>query len=359
MSSYYEIAEYGAWTILVTMLLIAVSSSLSSISDLSPARYIGSARKALLLIYIYLTIMSIIGVVPGRISGYTAVHLFIVIMLIVSSILIGRSASRAEDMGTYITGIAIEVVGVAIGLVFLNVVFQYWYWYWLVPTITTVALATFVWLRVEEVLSRARGPYSYAVLWSAFLRRVAVTISCIVTALIVLYFNGGLVAELIPLTYEVWALRGIEGAFWLILLISLTIMTISLLPGLVGGFMLLASEQGLRGLPLLVHAKSKEVSPPPPSGALRPTPTGVAALPQEAPTAPPEVSPPTPAQEMRAPLAQREEAVLGKPRAELKCPYCGASAPMSAKFCPQCGAYLEADEGTRLYVSREEEKGRD
>ncbi|MEM1639931.1 MAG: zinc ribbon domain-containing protein [Desulfurococcaceae archaeon] len=127
--------------------------------------------------------------------------------------------------------------------------------------------------------------------------------------------------------------KDVKSSFIFATFISSLILATGLTLGVVSGVLFLVN--GLKAKTLLsLSATLNELKDKfAPSPAIAPEPTS---------TPPAEMKPePQPAQ----PTERIEEE-------KVKCPYCGAEIPKSAKFCPNCGAYLLSEEGTRVYSSQ-------
>lgn len=355
MNIFYNVQEYGISRYqlvfilghtFILVVLINVANVLSASSSLDPDLFADSIRIGMIIVYLLLLLLNIVGVTADiplhrvGIPPYIALYLLIPILFIVSSILIKRRSLSAEEKALYITGTIIDAVsaGIALGVLMYILGEVITYTTILIYMSGSIALTIFVWIDVENMLSRTVGKTSTATLWSIILRRIITATAGIVLGCVTLYFNAKAIADMIG--YR-WSLASVAETFQLLLLISFVISFVAILVGLVGGIMLIPSSHGARGIPLLIRMSRGE--------SIDLSVLGISVGAEPSPQAYKPSEKPSKAAVPQAP------AVVAQPQpapAETKsrCSFCGAEIPANAKFCPYCGAYLAVDEGTRLYT---------
>jgi uncharacterized Zn-finger protein len=347
-----EILVHELIFLFILLLTIALVDIISSSSRLDSLEYIGSIRTGLLIVYLYMIasilICSVIGptainLLSYFIPPYLALYLFIIIIIIVASFLTHEKYLESGEKSTFIIGLMLELVGIIVGLVIIGTIiaaFTGLHLFLAVATIT--ALITYAWLRIENIIVRIKGSYTYGVFYSMIYRRVTTAILCIILALVALYHSTLYLS--MGLHYS-WTFRSVEEAFLLLICLSLALVVAGNVIGIVGISLFLPSEHGLRGLTLITRHKLS-------GGSMEELLKSLSII---QPSLKPVIQPPQPQQPTTPEVSPETQVSMGT-RVVKKCSYCGKEVPPEAKFCPYCGALLEGDEGTRLYTTPTEKK---
>jgi len=263
-AGYALVAREASFALLVLGLALVVYA-LSLSSSLRADRYLLGVRISVLVVYLYLTgLMIASGVrtalmeyIAETLPPYLALYLLVVILLVVASILTRTPGIVGEERVVYIVGVALEIAGVAGGLLVLHGVVTAMLrgrpeLALLATSVILVALAVYTWLSIESTIARVRGVHSYAVLQSIVLRRLITIILGIVVALIALVVSS---SSILAGLSRVWTFHHIQEAILLIQLVGLITTSIGLVISVVGGVLLLSSEHGARGLLILSQYK--------------------------------------------------------------------------------------------------------
>lgn len=357
ISIYYNVQMYGIDVIqlalfivsmFIVFVLIVVAKVLSASSSLNPGEFIASIRISMIMIYISLINFNILGILVDipldsvGIPPYIALYLLILILSFVSFILMKRHTSSTEEKGLLVAGTIIDVASVSIALVVLMYILGgiFRNALMLIYMSGSLALALFIWIDLENMISKIVGKTNTLVLWSIISRRVATAIIGIILGSVILYYNALAIAEM---TNYPWSFASLIETFYLLLLTSLVIMLIALLVGLIGGVIFIPSNHGVKGLVLLTRRSRGEsidlsilgisVSTETPTQGY-----GVTEKPSESTTM------------LSTATVQAQETTVEVGSSKQRCSYCGRELPANANFCPHCGAYLAADEGTRVYA---------
>jgi len=348
--------------IFIIILIIVTAEILYSSSKLESLKYIKSFRTGLLIIYIYLVASTLfyssarflLIELPHYIPPYPALYLFTLIILLTASFLTREKSLKSAEKATFVTGLIFEFIGVIIGLVILYTIItsitgnNAWFNIFVLIAMLT-AFTIYSWSRIENTIVKIRGSHTYSTLYSMIYRRIVTAILCAILALIALYYNGLFLLE--GFGYK-WTFMNIEETFYLLTFISLALILVGTIIGIGGVILFLPSCHGIRGFKLISQHKlsaGKGIDELLSSlGVIQPTPPPI-------PT--PQITQPQPV----TTVTQQERRIIEETRAVKKCPYCEKEIVIEAKFCPYCGAFLEGDEGTRVYTTppkRKEESGK-
>lgn len=346
----HEMLVHELIFLFILLLIIVIVNITHSGSRLDSLEYIESIRMGLLIVYLYIIasilICSVIGPTAINLLSYfipphSALYLFIIITIIVASFLTREKYLESEEkIITFIIGSMFELVGIIVGLVIIGTIIAAFTGLRLVATIT--ALITYAWLRIENIIVRIKGSYTYGVFYSMIYRRVTTAILCIILALVALYHSGLYLS--MGLHYN-WTFRSVEETFLLFICLSLALVVAGNAIGIVGISLFLFSEHGLRGLTLIARHKLS-------GGSVEELLKSLSII---QPSLKPVIQPPQPQQPTTPEVSPETQVSMGT-RVVKKCSYCDKEVPPEAKFCPYCGALLEGDEGTRLYTTPTEKK---
>ena len=337
----------------IFLLIIIIADLTHSGSKLDSLEYVRGIRRSLIIMYSYIiaSILICSSISPTIldllfsyfIPPYPALYLFIIITLLTASILTREKYLESGEKVTFITGVVFESVGIAVGLVILYIITATFTGLHLLTGVATItAFIIYAWSRIENTVIKMYGSYTYGVFYSTIYRRVTTATLCIILAWLTLYYNGLYLYK--GLNYS-WTFKNIEEAFLLLIYTTLAIVIVAGIIGIGGAIVFLLSEHGLRGLKLMAHHKLIT------GGRIEEL---LSSLGITQPSLKPIIQPMQP--QSTAPVDSQKAQVATGSGVVKNCSFCGREVPLEAKFCPYCGALLESDEGTRLYIAPTEEK---
>lgn len=196
--------------------------------------------------------------------------------------------------------------------------------------ITVFALISILLIGAELSVLKVTSPTSNIAAVVYIVRRVSLVTLSLIIAIYMGIQAPGYLQETIGLFID---FADIKSSFILLAFIASVLFVIGLVIGIVAGSMFII--QGVRSKSLIsVSIARKELE------------SRLSQL--EGYTAPRAEEKP----EREQPIKEEKPVVE-----TIKCPFCGMDIPKDAKFCPNCGAYLQGEEGTRVYSAKEEKQG--
>lgn len=301
-----------------------------------------SVRRLVLLSVIYLLVMVLIARVlelRAYLHGITAPEAFYISLIVV--LIVAYFMKRTEESsigGRVLRAIGYTMETAVFVVLIANIMFsgfpylEYPSLMFITPSseliisITTYTILHILFNGLEIVVLKIASPSNVFSAIIHLIRKITILIASIVIGSILVVYATGFAQGLVGLFA---GFEDIKSSFVFLLFISTLIFVIGLVVGIIAGILYLVV--GLRSRSLFtLSAAMRELS--------------------EKPTVKPESKIEVPAETKPEPQrALLEERAVEE---KIKCSFCGAEIPRTAKFCPNCGAYLQEEEGTRVYSTK-------
>ncbi|MEM4596040.1 MAG: zinc ribbon domain-containing protein [Desulfurococcaceae archaeon] len=269
-----------------------------------------------------------------------AFYISLIVALVIAYFMKKADITTVEGKALYVTGSVLEMVVLILvvynlmstGLPYIELPSLTFF----VPSsslVLVISLFALLWIVLtgsEIVVFKVFSPVSRVSATVHLSRKITVIVAGLVVGVLIAINSLQFSHSMINLFID---FKDVKSSFIFATFISSLILATGLTLGVISGVLFLVN--GLKAKTLLslsatLNELKDKFAPPP------------ATVPESAPTPPAEMRP-----ELQP--AQPTEIIEEE---EVKCPYCNAEIPKSAKFCPNCGAYLLSEEGTRVYSSQ-------